>query len=101
MEAEDIIFKRIQRAPADQTKIRQVLLALAAIRHAIVFAVTEFQVDTAQVLFLSCQIAEAPIAGSKNGPKDAIAGYFAIIAAGAQSVTMAMRARGFCKRNCL
>src|ERR1700722_15304262 len=99
MEAEYIIFEGVQRAPADQTKVRQVLLVLAPVGHAIVLAEAEFEVDAAQMLFLGRQIAEASIARAKNGPKDAVTRNFAIVAARAQSVTVAMRACGFCKRN--
>ena|ERR1700733_2617853 len=101
MEAEYIIFETVQRAAADQTKVRQILLVLAAEGHAIVLAVPELEIYAAQMLFLSRQIAEASIASPKNGPKNTITRNFPIGAARAQSVTMAMRACGFCKRNCL
>ena len=99
MVAEYVIFERVQRAAANQTKVGQVFLVLAAVGHAIVLAVAEFEIYAAQMFFLGRQIAETSIASAKNGSKDAITRNFPIVAARAQSVTMAMRARGFCKRN--
>ena len=101
MEAEYVIFKSVQRTAADEAKVGQVLLVLTPIGHAIVLAVPEFEIDAAQMLFLGRQIAEATIASPKNSPEDAITRNLPIVTARAQSVTMAMRACGFGKRNCV
>ena len=101
MEAEYIIFETVQRAAADQTKVRQILLVLAAEGHAIVLAMAELEIYAAQMLFLSRQVAEASVTNAKDGSKNTVTRNFPIVASRAQSVTMAMRARRFCKRDCL
>jgi hypothetical protein len=79
MKFENLVFKIVESAAADQAKVGDVLLVLAAPTEAARGAGDELQGGPAHMLLFGGAMPEPGVTGAKYGPKHAIAG----VAAGA------------------
>jgi len=95
VEAEYIVFERGEHATADETKISDIFFGFTAVSHAGIFAAADLQLDPAQVFLFAGAVSKTRVASAKDGPEDAVAGNFPVIATRTQTITMAMRTGGF------
>jgi hypothetical protein len=100
VEAEYLIFSLIENTFGNQREIRDVLLIPSPPDLTAILTPDDCQPGLAYVLFLLDALPESGIAGSKDRPQDAAAGYIRpCLCAAAQSNSLALRAVLFCQRD--
>jgi hypothetical protein len=100
MKLEDLEFKVVQGAPADQDEIRHILLVLAAPSHIALTAGDEFERDFAHVFLFCGAMAKVREATAKDGTQDAIAGIKPGSASETQPQAMTLGAGTLGERYC-
>jgi hypothetical protein len=100
MKSEDLILEFIEHALPDQGEIGDVFFPLAGVGAAGFPSVAQFQLDRSRVRSGCHAFTKTVEAGSKGGPKYAIARYFPIVADKADPVAVTIRARHSGDTNC-
>ena len=95
------VFKVIQGAAADQAEVGYIILVLSHPSQAAILARAEGESHLAHVFFFGHAITEARVARAENCAQDAVAGSGLTPSAGTQSISMAVRTRGFRQRDSL
>jgi hypothetical protein len=94
VKAENLVFEIGQKTAADEAEIGRVLFPLSGICALSVPSPAEFQRDCAGAGSLGGILPKTVVTGPKDGPIDAVAGYFSGLVRDPHALTVALKARG-------